>query len=78
VSVSHQPVPFEQASSYRLQFGKHQGQTIDAVASTDSGLLYLDFLRGIKLDFHTKNAVCTYLDDPTIAKDLAALLEAKR
>jgi hypothetical protein len=78
MTVSHQPVPFKQAGDYVLTFGKHQGQTIDTVASTDNGLLYLDFLRGIRLDFHTKNAVCTYLDDPTIAKDLAALVEARK
>ena len=78
MTVPHQPVPFEQASSYRLQFGIHQGQAIEEIASTQRGLLYLDFLRGIRLDFHTKNAVCTYLDDPAIAKDLATLLEARK
>lgn len=78
MTVPHQPVPFSQAADFVLTFGKHQGKTIDKVAHTDEGLLYIDFLSGLKLDFHTKNAVCTYLDEPAIAKDLAALLEARK
>ena len=35
---------FSEASKARLPAGQHHGDTLDEVASTDDGLLYLDFL----------------------------------
>ncbi|HYG67727.1 MAG TPA: hypothetical protein VD838_08715 [Anaeromyxobacteraceae bacterium] len=71
-------VPFSEAKAYVLRFGKYKGQTIDEIASTDPGLRYLDWMRGnLRLDFHTANAVCSYLDDETIARELAALVKGR-
>lgn len=65
---------FAEASAFVLVFGKHRGQSIDTVAMTDDGLRYLDWLRGTA-NHHSLpyKAVCVYLDDPTIANDLAKL-----
>ncbi len=78
MTVPHMPIPFKEAAAYRITFGQFSGRTVDEIASTDRGLAYLDWMRGhLRLDFHTENAVCSYLDDATIAKDLAALIETK-
>ncbi len=73
MSVSHQPVPFAQAGDYVLTFGACAGRSIREVAKTERGLRYLVWLRSIRLDFHTKNAVCSFLDDPFTQKTLAIL-----
>jgi hypothetical protein len=78
-------VTFKDASAYRIAFGKHKFKTLDHVASTDEGLLYLDWLRGEREkriggfadDPAFDTALRTYLDDPTIAKQLAELLEER-
>ena len=75
MTKKYHPIPFKEAADYVLKFGKYTGKTLDAVASSDVGLVYLDWARGtLRLAFHTKNAICSYLDDPTIAKDLAKLV----
>lgn len=76
--LPHVPVPFTEARTFVLTFGQHQGKPLDKIAESDAGLLYLDWMRGaLRLDYHTRNAVCSYLDDETIAKDLAELVERK-
>jgi hypothetical protein len=72
---------FAEAAAYRLAFGMYAGKTIDEIASTDRGLRWLDWCRGLsnRPSFGAPSiadqAIATYLDDPMIAKDLAALLE---
>ncbi len=67
---------YKTARAYVMQFGKYTGRTLDEIASTDAGLRYLDWMRGaLRLDFHTKNAVEAYLDDPTISADLEKLIK---
>jgi len=66
------PMTFAEARNFIMPNGKHAGQTLDKIAETDPGLLYLDWLRGQRrrsgepLD----DALAAYLDDPTIAKDI--------
>ena len=74
MTVSHTEIPFKEAATYIMPFGKYQGRTIDDIARTDQGLLYLDWLRSGRMDYHTRNAICSYLDDSTIAKDLAEIV----
>jgi hypothetical protein len=74
MTVPHTAVPFREAANYVLPFGKYQGRLIDEIARTDQGLLYLDWLRSGRMDYHTRNAICSYLDDPTIAKDLVEIV----
>ncbi len=76
------PSDFELARDYVMPFGKHRGHTLDDIASTDDGLLYLDWLRGQKdaeketsmASRETTRHLRTYLDDPGIAADLAKLV----
>lgn len=69
---------YKLASEFILPFGKHKGKTVDKVAETDEGLLYLDWLNGqdfVKGDL--KTALETYLSDSSIAADLAKLIGDK-
>ncbi len=66
---------FKDAAAFLMPFGMHKGKTMDQVGSTDKGLLYLDYMRAERE--HLTNpfdlALKVYLEDPTIAKALAAL-----
>lgn len=69
---------FSEASAFPMPYGKYFGRTLDDIASTDAGLLYLDWVRGItKPERPDLNplylALRAYLDDPTISKDVAEL-----
>lgn len=67
----------DQAKNVPILFGKYSGKTIDQIATDDEGLRYLDWLRG---DMMNKTlygsrvafyeALCVYLDDPTISREL--------
>jgi len=63
------------ASRFKLTFGKYKGQTIDNVAETDEGLLYLDWLHDQTQPSELKQALTTYLTDPAIARDLEDLVK---
>lgn len=69
---------FAEAKAFRLPFGMHKGKTIDEAASTARGLTYCDWLRGSMENGPSTDplyiALCTYLDDPVIAKDLENLV----
>lgn len=66
---------FSEAKFSVMPFGQHRGKTLDQIGSTDKGLLYLDWLRGQGVRSEPlATALSTYLDDATIAKDLAGLV----
>lgn len=66
---------FEEAKNTIMPFSEWQGLTIDQTATSDRGLVFLDHLRGGgKLYGKFKAAVETYLDDKTIARELANIL----
>lgn len=77
---------FKEAAAFELLFGQFKGQKLDDIAKTDRGLQYLDWLRGqmaktVRPDDSgpvTYAYLCAYLDDATIAKDLAELVKARR
>lgn len=53
----------------------HKGRTIDQIASTDAGLLYLDeVVDTLPKGSTLRKAIEVYLSDPVIKKDLDALL----
>lgn len=74
---------FAEASAYVLPWGQHKGKTIDQTAETDSGLRWLDWILGVldtKGDLQyasdrreLREALRVYLDDETIAGDVAKL-----
>ena len=64
---------FRDAADFRMQFGKYAGKTLDEIATTDEGLRYLDWLRGMMGPGQTLYNLTTYLDDTTIAADVARL-----
>lgn len=76
---------FRAAAAHRIPFGKYSGQTIDHVAESDAGLLYLDWMRGelvagrlvARQDEQPEliNALAVYLEDAAIAGDLARLVK---
>ena len=74
---------FAEASAYRLSFGKYNGKSVDEIASTDEGLLWLDWFSG-EVDKAGPSialpaiAIRTYLADPTIAGDVERLVRERR
>lgn len=67
---------FEQAAAFELPLGKFKGRRLDAVAETDDGLLYLDWLSGQDwVAGRLRDALSTYLTDASIRRDLDALLD---
>ena len=66
---------FREAQQVTVPFGKYKGRTIDDAASTDQGLLYLDWLRGERSseDSEFDAALSTFLDDASIARELDSL-----
>jgi hypothetical protein len=67
---------FEEAKNTIVPFGDYLGLTIDQAATTDTGLLFLDRLRGSgRLYGKLKDAIEVYLSDPTIERELASILE---
>lgn len=69
---------FGSAKLYRIRFGKYAGKTLDEIATTTAGLLWLDWLRGEmegkgeKQHPETWDALTSYLDNDTIAAELTA------
>lgn len=69
---------FTEARQARMPFGKYQGKTLEEIAMTDDGLMYLDFMRGELLVHAVRFHIAAFLDDPTIAKDLRDLMDGGR
>ena len=69
------PLDFKQAKQFVMPFGQHRGETLDAIATDDEGLKYLDWLVGRNwVDGALKEALTAYLSDKSIKKELNALL----
>lgn len=73
---------FAEASAFKMPFGRHICKTLDQVAEKDSGLLYLDWLRGEieagrfgDTGTPTHDALIAYLDDPTITADVLRVVK---
>lgn len=76
---------FNDAKNYVLKFGKYAGKTIDQAAESDSGLSWLDWMRGQmergngqRQYPETYRAICAYLDDGTIQRELRCVLGGER
>jgi hypothetical protein len=69
-------MPFAEARSTVMSFGRFKGQILDKIAETDDGLQYLDWVRGNSQNVSPSlnEALSVYLDDPTIANDLNKLI----
>ena len=74
---------FRDAAQFRMPFGKYAGKTLDDIATTDQGLIYLDWLRGerekdrVATNSSAVNeALAAYLDDKTIAADVERLAKS--
>jgi hypothetical protein len=66
---------YDKAAATVIPFGKHIGKTIDKIAETDDGLMYLDWARGAwtnKPDL--LRALTAYLGDPAIKADLEKVI----
>jgi hypothetical protein len=68
---------FKEAAAYRLTFGRYVGMAVDECAEDDEGLRWLDWMRGEARSPHLKLVLDTYLSDPTIAKELADVLDTR-
>ena len=67
---------FSEAAAFKMPLGKFQGRTLDSIAKTDQGLLYLDWLIG--QDWVAPpllTALRAYLKDGTIKNELDKALE---
>lgn len=78
---------FDKAKEFRLNFGKHQGKTLNQIAETDEGLTYLDWcvgnidqIKNPRNEYQDKmhDAFVTFLQYPVVARDLENALDAKR
>ena len=67
---------FKRASQTTIPFGKHKGETLDHVASTDDGLRYLDWLASgdVPLFGQFKEAFLLYMSDSSIQKEIARVI----
>ena len=67
---------FKTAAATRMPFGKYQGETLDAIARSDDGLRYLDWLRGMTwVKANLAGALAAYLEDPAIAEDVTRVVK---
>ncbi len=65
---------FKEAAAYVIPFGKYIGKSLDAIAETDEGLKYLDYMSGQKItSARCREAFDVYLSDPSIQKELGNL-----
>lgn len=68
---------FDQAKSFEMPWGQYKGIELDKIAFSDSGLLYLDWMRGERFKKGTSSdideALAAYLDDRGIAGELKRL-----
>lgn len=71
---------FAQAKAKTLPaaFGDYGGKTLDDIASSDKGLLFLDALRGRAKAPWLQEVLGVYLDDPAIQADLRRALDNRR
>lgn len=66
---------FKEAADFKMPFGKHKGQRLDEIATTDAGLRYLDWLHGERGGVGwVDEALSVYLSDKTIAEELRRIL----
>ena len=68
---------YDYAKHFKMPFGKYKGRTLDNIAQTDDGLLYLDWLSGQEI-FENKaleEALKDYLSNEAIQKDLNELVD---
>lgn len=81
----HREIPYSEAKAHVIPFGRYGGRTIDDIAKTDRGLLWLDWLYHDRWDKRvgttrtqsanereTNGCLHVYLNDVTIAKEVAA------
>jgi hypothetical protein len=70
-------ISFTTAATATIPFGPFKDSTIDEIAKTDNGLLYLDRVRA-KISFSSYFNICleAYLDNPVIQKELSDLIIA--
>lgn len=66
---------FKDAANFVMPFGKYKGKTLDAIATDDEGLRYLDWLRGAREEDREPHtaidyALDAYLSDPSICREL--------
>jgi hypothetical protein len=86
LNPTHLPVPFAKAAAYVMPFGQYRGQTIDKIAQSDRGLLWLDWLLaardykaeatgtgGSANERETTKMLRAYLTDKTIAIEVATV-----
>ncbi len=63
-----------EAARFKMPWGKYKGQPLDGIATTDEGLEYPDWLRGVRAEEgksdKVDDALQAYLDDPAIKKEL--------
>ena len=64
----------KEAAAFVMPFGKHGGRTLDEIAGNNTGLEYLDWIRGVRMEDGKSQdidfALAAYLDDPAMRKEL--------
>lgn len=82
------PAEFSEAKNFELRFGKYKtrlptDRTLDAIAKTDEGLIYLDWLCGSleggcqEWQKPALKALQAYLGDGSIQKELAGAIKRR-
>lgn len=67
----------EDYGSFVMPFGKYAGQTLDDIASTNSGLLYLDWAAG-ELECLTGDIIREYVSDEGVQRDINEAIDESR
>lgn len=68
---------FDKARRVKMPFGKFTGKTLDNIAESDDGLLYLDWLAGQNTYGEISLGLVVYLGDAAIRADVEKLREAR-
>ena len=67
----------DKPGAFVMLFGKYKGKRLNQIATTDRGLLYLDWLVGEFDPGPVKAAVEAYISDAGIQQQIAALVAGK-
>ncbi|MAF05115.1 hypothetical protein [Herbaspirillum sp.] len=69
---------YQEAAMTVIHWGKHSGKTLEEIARTDEGLLYLDWARGAGYGSRScQEALGAYLADADVETELARALEGE-
>ena len=69
-------ISFEEAKAYRMNYGKFKGMSLDDIAKTNEGLLYLDWAVG-EINGEALKYIAAYVSHPMIKREIEEALDER-